>query len=162
MPPEFFSNIKRLRDNNTQISFKGNPTTTPTPLPKPYGMDGAITIYDNTNLYVGMRRGGRALYAFNVTDIVAATPQAPQLLWKRGCPVNLTGTGAADDTGCSAGYSGLGQTWSAPKIMKAAGYKDGERAEADDHHGWRLRSLARTPIRRPTPASRAKRARAYT
>ena len=45
-----------------------------------------------TALYVGMRRGGRVLYAFNVTDIVAATPQAPQLLWKRGCPVNLTGT----------------------------------------------------------------------
>ena len=43
VPPEFFGNIKRLRDNNTQISFKGNPTTSPTPLPKPYGMDGAIT-----------------------------------------------------------------------------------------------------------------------
>ena len=91
VPPEFFGNIKRLRDNNTQISFKGNPTTSPTPLPKPYGMDGAITpSTSNTSLYVGMRRGGRALYAFNVTDIAAATPQAPQLLWKRGCPVNLT------------------------------------------------------------------------
>jgi type IV pilus assembly protein PilY1 len=123
--PEFFSNIKRLRDNSTQISFKGNPTTSPAPLPKPYGMDGAISIYNNTNLYVGMRRGGRALYAFDVTDIVAATPKAPRLLWKRGCPVNLTGSGSADDTGCSSGYSGLGQTWSAPKIIKAAGYKDG-------------------------------------
>ena len=39
-PPEFYPQIKRLRDNNTQISFKGNPTTSPTPLPKPYGMDG--------------------------------------------------------------------------------------------------------------------------
>ena len=125
VPPEFFGNIKRLRDNNTQVSFKGNPTTSPTPLPKPYGMDGAITIYGKDNLYVGMRRGGRVLYAFNVTDIVADTPQAPRLLWKRGCPINLTGTGAADVTGCSAGYSGLGQTWSAAKIMKAAGYESG-------------------------------------
>ncbi len=130
MPPEFLANIKRLRDNNTQISFKGNPTTSPTPLPKPYGMDGAITIYGNNSLYVGMRRGGRVLYAFNVTDIAAATPQAPRLLWKRGCPVNLTGAGAADDTGCSAGYSSLGQTWSAPKIMKVAGYDKRRRAEA--------------------------------
>ncbi|NJD32780.1 MAG: pilus assembly protein PilY [Gammaproteobacteria bacterium] len=116
VPPEFYGQIKRLRDNSTQINFQGNPTTTPTPLPKPYGMDGAITSYNNTSLFVGMRRGGRALYAFNITDIAAATPVAPRLLWKRGCP-NL-----ANDTGCSAGFSGIGQTWSAAKVMKVAGY----------------------------------------
>ncbi len=123
VPPEFFGNIKRLRDNNVQINFKGNPTSSPAPQPKPYGLDGGISIYENKHLYVGMRRGGRVLYAFNVTDIVGATPAAPELLWKRGCPVNLTG-GAADDTGCSAGYNAIGQTWATPKIMKTEKYKD--------------------------------------
>ena len=70
----------------------------PTPLPKPYGMDGAITTYhnDNTSVFAGMRRGGRALYAFDVTGIAAHSPAAPTLLWKRGCP-NL-----ANDTDCSS------------------------------------------------------------
>jgi type IV pilus assembly protein PilY1 len=123
VPPEFHGQIKRLKVNDTQISFQGNPTTTPTPLPKPYGMDGPITTYANDSVYVGMRRGGRALYAFNTTNIVrdaaSGGPVAPQLLWKKGCP-NL-----ADDVNCSGGFSNIGQTWSSAKPLRASGYVDG-------------------------------------
>jgi len=115
-PPEFHGQVKRLRDNSTQINFQGNPTVAPTPLPKPYGMDGAIAAYNNSWLYVGMRRGGRVLYSFDISGFSAATPTAPTLKWKKGCP-NL-----GNDTDCSAGFGDLGQTWSSPVLMKVGGY----------------------------------------
>jgi type IV pilus assembly protein PilY1 len=65
-----------------------------------------------------MRRGGRALYAFDVT-----TPTSPAMLWKIGC----TGT-AMSDTDCGSGtkdYSAIGQTWSPPKIMYASAVGSG-------------------------------------
>lgn len=129
MPPEFYGGIKRLYDNTTQINFPGNTTGTPTPLPKPYGVDGPIIGYQPdaslTWLYATMRRGGRVLYAFDVSD-----PASPSLKWKRGCPNNFTSAGVVDDTGClndtSSGGVGdwraIGQTWSAPKVIKAGGY----------------------------------------
>jgi len=137
VPPEFYSSIKRLHDNSTEISFKGNITTSPTPLPKPYGIDGPISVYKaagtptatcnpgNTWIYPTMRRGGRIVYAFDatrMTDAASCTPAGPSgptLKWKKGCP-NL-----ADDTNCTGGFSGLGQTWSAPKFMKTLGYGSG-------------------------------------
>jgi len=118
-PPEFHAQVKRLRDNSTQINFQGNPTTSPTPLPKPYGVDGAIANYNNSWLYVGMRRGGRVLYAFDISGFALSSPTAPTLKWKVGCP------NQGNDTGCSTGFTDLGQTWSAPKIMKVGGYKTG-------------------------------------
>lgn len=108
--PESFTNIKRVRDNTVPISYYGN--TVSGAQPKPYGFDGAITALktaSNTFLYATMRRGGRVLYAFDVT-----TPSAPVLKWKKGCP-NMT-----DDTGCTTGFSGIGQTWSAPKAFTSA------------------------------------------
>ncbi|MFM2036019.1 MAG: hypothetical protein RL459_1284, partial [Pseudomonadota bacterium] len=109
MPPEFYSNIKRLRANTTQISYPGVTGGAA----KPYGIDGPITSVtsgSSTWLYAGMRRGGRALYAFDVT-----TPASPTLKWKIGCP-NL-----ANDTGCTSGFDQLGQTWSGAVSLKASG-----------------------------------------
>jgi type IV pilus assembly protein PilY1 len=119
VPPEFFGNVKRLKENSPTINFQGTTVTSPTPLPKPYGMDGAITAYNNNYLYVTMRRGGRVVYAFNVTGVADNNPADPTLLWKKGCP-NL-----ADDTGCSSGFTGIGQTWAAAKVLKSSGYVDG-------------------------------------
>jgi type IV pilus assembly protein PilY1 len=52
------------------------------------------------------------IYALDVTN-----PAAPAFKWKVGCP-NL-----GNDTGCGAGFAGIGQTWSAPKIVpKVVGY----------------------------------------
>jgi type IV pilus assembly protein PilY1 len=125
MPPEFYSSIKRLRDNTTRISFPNNTSGSPTPLPKSYGMDGPITAFQGTVggvsksfVYATMRRGGRAIYAFDVTNS-ATTPSSPTLKWKIGCP------NAANDTGCTTGLSGIGQTWSSLKSFTAQGYGSG-------------------------------------
>ena len=151
MPPEFYDSIKRLYDNKTTINFKGNPNDdddpenniTPEPEPKPYGMDGPITAYQKSALYVGMRRGGRAQYAFNIANIVgnpdaepAVAPELPRLLWKVGCPNNLAAetdpddqAGSIDDNCTSSDFRDMGQTWSAAKVFKAAGYNDGDTDE---------------------------------
>ncbi len=49
MPPEFFGSIKRLYDQSPSVNYKGNTVTTPTPLPKPYGIDGPITLSKETD-----------------------------------------------------------------------------------------------------------------
>ena len=125
MPPEFYSSLQRLYDNTTRISFPNNSSGSPTPLPKAYGMDGPVTAFKGTVggsaktfIYSTMRRGGRAVYAFDVTNS-ATTPAAPTLKWKVGCP------NAADNTGCSTGMSGIGQTWASLKSLFALGYKGG-------------------------------------
>lgn len=119
MPPEFYGSIKRLRDNTQPINYPGTLSTTATA--KSYGVDGPITSFQGdiggvakTHVYATMRRGGRAIYAFDVT-----TPGSPSLLWKKGCP------NAANDTDCSADYTGIGQTWSSLKVMHATGYGSG-------------------------------------
>ncbi len=123
IPPEFYGSLKRLYDNTTTISFPGHTTGSPTPLPKAYGFDGPVTALTQGSdrwVYATMRRGGRALYAFDVSS-----PASPQLKWKKGCPNNFPLSGAVDDTGCTTGFSGIGQTWSTPKVLKTAGYGSG-------------------------------------
>lgn len=113
--PEFFSKLKRLRDNTPLVG-----ATTGTSSPRDYFFDGPIGVYtldvnrdgkllatagDKVYLFVGMRRGGRYLYALDVSD-----PANPKFMWKRGCP-NLD-----NNTGCDSGFEELGQTWSEPKV----------------------------------------------
>lgn len=115
--PEFYPKIKRIYDNTTTISFPGHTTGTPTPQPKDYGVDGTIAAYQDASrawIFASLRRGGRAVYAMNVTN-----PASPILKWKIGCP------NQSNDSGCSSGISGIGQTWSAPQTAKAAGYGAG-------------------------------------
>ena len=115
--PEFYSKIKRIRENTTTISFPSNIATSPAPQPKDYGVDGVISAYQGGGksfIYATMRRGGRAVYAFDVTN-----PATPILKWKIGCP------NAKDDIDCTPNFLGLGQTWSAPKIIKAEGFGSG-------------------------------------
>jgi type IV pilus assembly protein PilY1 len=119
VPPEFYSSFQRQRDDIPAISTPATSSNVSTQ--KNYGMDGPTTAFQGTiggvgkvYVYSTMRRGGRAMYAFDTTS-----PTSPALLWKRGCP------NAGDDTGCSTGYSGIGQTWSALKTMFAAAYGSG-------------------------------------
>jgi type IV pilus assembly protein PilY1 len=113
-------------------SSNASATLTFTPNPKDYFFDGPIGVFvqdvsstgltgdgrldgtcfgavcDQVMLFVSMRRGGRMLYAFDVTN-----PSAPKFKWKVGCP-NLS-----DNIGCtSTDFNGLGQTWSEPKVVK--------------------------------------------
>ena len=119
VPPEFYGNFQRLRDDKPAIGSAAMPSNVSTQ--KTYGIDGPITAFqgaisgsNKVYTYASMRRGGRAIYAFDVT-----TPGTPALLWKKGCP------NASDDTSCSSGYTGLGQTWSSLKTMYATGYGSG-------------------------------------
>ena len=117
--PEFYPKLKRLKDNSPLIAYPGQPSVEPAPEAKGYGIDGPLASYVDVDgatawIYASMRRGGRHLYAFDVS-----TPQTPILLWRKGCP-NMT-----NDTDCSTGFADIGQTWSEPLIVKAAGYGSG-------------------------------------
>lgn len=101
MPSTLLKNIKTLYEN---------------PLTKQhlYGVDGPLTIwYDDKNndgqikeddgdkiyVYFGLRRGGNAYYALDITDM-----GAPKLVWK------------IDST--TTGFNNLGESWSKPGLAK--------------------------------------------
>jgi type IV pilus assembly protein PilY1 len=107
IPRELFGKLKRLRDGVPAISSLNK---------KPYFMDGSVSVYqydanndgklvasdgDKVYLYVGTRRGGRFMYALDVSD-----PDDPKLLWRK------------DNN--SPGFAELGQTWSEPLVAKVA------------------------------------------
>lgn len=120
--PEFYSNFKRIRDNTTVIT---SPAVAGSSNTKPYGFDGPITAYKDSSrawIYATMRRGGRALYAFNVNP---SDPTDVTLKWKKGCPSNFPSSGTVSDANCTSGFEGIGQTWSAPKSLKSSGYNAG-------------------------------------
>lgn len=87
--------------------------------PKPYFFDGPIGVWrdealvdgrivasdgDKAWIFAPMRRGGRKIYAFDVSD-----PKLPKLMWKKGC---------TDAGVCDAGFEDLGQTWSMPQPVE--------------------------------------------
>lgn len=115
--PEFFPRLSRLKDNTPLVNYPSlQGGITPTPTPKDYFFDGTTGIYQNADnttvwIYPTTRRGGRMIYALNVSN-----PAAPVFKWQVGCP-NLT-----DDTNCTAGMEGIGQTWSAPNLAFIKGY----------------------------------------
>ncbi|MGJ7917903.1 pilus assembly protein [Massilia sp. LXY-6] len=115
--PEFFPRLARLKDNSPLVSYPNVPAgVTPSPLPKDYYFDGSIGVFQNANnssvwIFPTMRRGGRMLYGIDVSN-----PDSPAFKWKAGCP-NL-----GDDNGCTAGMSGIGQTWSTPNVAFINGY----------------------------------------
>lgn len=123
MPPEFYSAIPTLRDNSATINFPSSSSLAPTAgISKPYGVDGPITAFqgyvpavaaNKKYLFAGMRRAGRSIMAFDVT-----TPDSPSILWKKGCP-NLD-----NNTGCTTGWEGIGQTWSQASVLYADNYQD--------------------------------------
>jgi type IV pilus assembly protein PilY1 len=118
--PESYSKLTRLRDNTVLIKFPTfSGAITPTPQPKDYFFDGSIGVFQRSStvwIYPTMRRGGRAIYAFNVSD-----PANPVLKWRRGCYTNST----TDDSNCTSDdWKGIGQTWSKPQIAYLNGYVD--------------------------------------
>jgi type IV pilus assembly protein PilY1 len=58
-----------------------------------------------------MRRGGRLLYAMDISD-----PDTPKFMWKKGCPE--PGSSESTAPACDAGYGELGQTWSQPTVAR--------------------------------------------
>jgi Tfp pilus tip-associated adhesin PilY1 len=115
--PEHHAKLKRLFENKPKISGPGvSNLLSPTPIPKDYFFDGSLGLYQNADnskvwIFPSQRRGGRMVYGFDIT--AAGTPA---LLWAKGCP-DLT-----DDTGCTPGMDGIGQTWSTPSVGIIKGY----------------------------------------
>jgi len=117
--PEFFSRLSRLKDQTPLVNYpnlSGPSDVSAVGAPKDYFFDGSAGSYQNADntaiwIYPSMRRGGRMVYGINATDV-----DNPSLLWAAGCP-NLT-----NDTGCTTGMSGIGQTWSTPTVAFIKGY----------------------------------------
>jgi len=103
--PEHYAQFDRLKSNSLEVYYPDTPSTTATR--KDYFFDGPVVAHksgDNVWIYATMRRGGNALYAF---DVSAGTNLSnPKMKWR------LDGTHLAN----------LGQTWSPPKVLKVAGY----------------------------------------
>jgi type IV pilus assembly protein PilY1 len=114
--PEHFPTIGRIYNNLPLIKFPNTDTSvTPTPTKRDYFFDGNIGVYQSadlltTHIFVSARRGGRFIYAFDVSD-----PDNPKYLWKKGCP------SVANNDNCDSGFSAtdwsIGQTWSEPKVI---------------------------------------------
>lgn len=105
--PEHTERFARIYDNTVKIDFPSvnSPTTQ-----KPYFFDGPVTAYKDGStvwIFATQRRGGRMVYAFNVS-----TPASPAIKWRVGC------TGNSNDTCTSTDFTGIGQTWSAPRIIR--------------------------------------------
>lgn len=111
--PEHYALQSRLRAGTPRLQIPENDTEgkliTPKDgeKPKSYGMDGPIGSYTQYNtsgvlteaiIYPTMRRGGRTVYALDVTN-----KTAPKFKWKI--------------TGGSGDYTKLAQTWSMPRTI---------------------------------------------
>jgi len=119
-PPEFHSKFARLRAQSPVVHYLNTPAEDATK--KDYGIDGPITAFqgtiggsNKTLIYATMRRGGRSIYSFDVTN-AATSPTSPAFKWRIGC------TAAGD---CTSGMSGLGQTWGAVRPLTHGSYSLG-------------------------------------
>ena len=116
--PEHLGKLKRLMKNTPLVAYPSLDASL-LPAPKDYFFDGSSGVFQNADnskvwIYPSQRRGGRMVYGFDVS-----TSGTPVLKWARGCP-NLT-----DDTGCSAGFSQIGLTFSTPQVAFIKGYHSG-------------------------------------
>ena len=107
--PEHYGQLNRQRLNSPELKFPS--TILPTAQPKDYFVDGPSGAYqklkadgtiDKAYIFMTMRRGGRFIYALDVS-----TPTAPVVLWKIDAN--------------TAGFSELGQTWSRPRLTLLQG-----------------------------------------
>lgn len=110
--------LKRLNDNAPIVTYPGLPATV-TSERKNYFFDGSAGLYQNADsskvwIFPSMRRGGRRIHAFDVTN-----PATPTLKWRMGC-AHLD-----DDVSCTTGSSEIGQTWSTPAVATVQGFNSG-------------------------------------
>ncbi len=128
--PEHLDGISRLYANTPTVDFYGLDASQSTDIgaqPKRYFFDGStgvFTRYDAEDkllegyIYPTMRRGGRMVYALNVSPngtSSGAPPTQPEFMWKVGCDE----AGSCTD----AELSGIGQTWSTPVTGFVRGYE---------------------------------------
>jgi type IV pilus assembly protein PilY1 len=136
--PEHHGKLKRLYENaeiDGLISYP--PTPAPGSAPKDYFFDGSAGLFQNANnslvwVFPSMRRGGRMLYAFDVTTPeprTTPTPAGPRLKWRIGCTsASLSDTASCIDASgaASTDFAQMGQTWSTPAVARIKGYANGD------------------------------------
>ena len=110
--PDHYQLINRYRANSPEVKFPG--TFLSTAQPKDYFVDGPTGVYqklkpdgsiDKAIIYLTMRRGGRFVYALDVTN-----PMAPKYVWSISHQ--------------TPGFEELGQTWSRPRLTLLQNYKE--------------------------------------
>lgn len=108
--PEHFAKLNRQRVNSPELKLPS--TVLSSAQPKDYFVDGSPGVYqllksdgtiDKAYIYLTMRRGGRFMYALDVS-----VPGDPKVMWKI----------SSSDTG----FGELGQTWSRPRVTLVKGY----------------------------------------
>ncbi|MEY4643614.1 MAG: hypothetical protein RLZZ596_445 [Pseudomonadota bacterium] len=111
--PEHFQKLNRQRINSPELKLPSTLSNAGAQ-PKDYFVDGSPSAYqllkadgtiDKAYLYLTMRRGGRFIYALDVSE-----PTAPTVLWKI--------------SNATPGFAELGQTWSRPRVTLLKGYVD--------------------------------------
>ena len=99
--PEFYGKYRRLRYGLPELRTPGTPPALfGSTAPKDYFFDGPIGVYEDGDkkwIFVGARRGGAVIYAFDVSN-----PLAPKFKWKHNATT----------------LPNLGQTWSLPIAFK--------------------------------------------
>tara|TARA_R110002110_G_scaffold415765_1_gene655143 strand:- start:22427 stop:26056 length:3630 start_codon:yes stop_codon:yes gene_type:complete len=107
-PKELAPILKQRQDNAASVDHVYGIDSSPIVFSRDYNGDGTLDASDGDTVYVyfGLRRGGRGLYALNIS-----TPDSPSYMWR------------IDNT--MAGFSELGQTWSNPVVTYIPGYVDG-------------------------------------
>lgn len=130
--PEFFPKLERLRSNDPLLFFPGSPEDLGAKR-KDYFFDGSPSMLQDertkashstakkTFVYLTARRGGRILYALDVTD-----PAVPKFMWK------------LDETHINE----LGQTWSQPRVALIKGYDE----EVKDENGDTVKGEDGNPV----------------
>lgn len=115
-----YDRLARLYTNSATIRYPNSScSVSPPPKAREYVWDGSLSAYQSSDgtpstppsktwLFASMRRGGRALYALDISD-----PDVPKLMW-RISNTKINNTASAD-------YAELGQTWSEPKVIKLLG-----------------------------------------
>jgi len=107
-PKELASILPQRRRNAVSSDHVYGMDLTPVAYTYDANQDGTIdsTAGDKAWAFFGMRRGGNAYYALNVSN-----PDSPSFMWRIGPDVS--------------GFSELGQTWSEPVVTRIPGHVDG-------------------------------------
>lgn len=104
-PKELAPVLRKRRVNPLSADHVYGVDALPVIYTKDYNQNGTIDSGDKVWAFFGLRRGGRAMYALDISN-----PNSPAYMW--GIDFNSTG------------FSELGQTWSVPVVTRIPGYAD--------------------------------------